>query len=271
MPTRLVNKPAKSSPRFRPSYNRTFMSMMRSAILAGAQSGWLRQNAPRFPFVRRTASRFMPGEQLPDALEAARLLAADGVATLVTHLGENISDEAEARAETQVYLDILDRIREMRLPCEPSVKLTQLGLDLSSSQCYGNLVRIVEHAGPETMVWIDMESSSYVDITLELFRRTRCRHPNVGVCLQAYLFRTEKDLSALMPLGPAIRLVKGAYQEPPDRAIPRKADVDANYLHLARALLGHQARQAGAKPAFATHDHELIQAINAVAVESAVP
>jgi proline dehydrogenase len=236
------------------------MNMMRSVLLAGAQSPWLRARAPRLPFVRRTASRFIPGETLDAALTAAAVLARTGIGTLVTHLGENITDAAEARNEALHYSDVQQRIRDSGLPTELSVKLTQLGLDLGATRCYENLERIVKNAG-EATVWIDMESSAYVDITLELYIRARSRYPNVGVCLQAYLYRTAKDLAALIPLGPSIRLVKGAYQEPAGIAFPRKVDVDANYLNIVRQLLGRQSQQAGLRAAFATHDSALIEQI----------
>jgi proline dehydrogenase len=149
----------------------------------------------------------------------------------------------------------------MDLGSEVSVKLTQLGLDLDKELCYSNLRKIIERAGRGSVVWIDMEASNYVDVTLELYRRARLAYPNVGVCLQAYLYRTKSDLAALMPLGPAIRLVKGAYNEPPDRAFPRKRDVDDNFLALTQQLLGDDARGAGVRAAIATHDRKLIRRI----------
>jgi proline dehydrogenase len=245
------------------------MNMLRSVLLAGAQSPWLRERAPRLPFVRRTASRFIPGETLDAALSAAGALARNGIGTLVTHLGENITDAAEARNEALHYGEVLERIRATGLPTELSIKLTQLGLDLGATRCYENLARIIENAGHAT-VWIDMESSAYVDITLELYRRARSRYPNVGVCLQAYLYRTAKDLAALTPLGPAIRLVKGAYQEPAAVAFPRKVDVAANYFNVARQLLGRQSQQAGLHAAFATHDSALIARITSHAQSTGV-
>src|SRR5205085_5121813 len=154
------------------------------------------------------------------------------------------------------------QIHECGLDAQISVKLTQLGVDISSSQCYMNLKRIIECAGENSTVWIDMESSQYVDITLELYRRARTAFPNVGVCLQAYLYRTARDIAALMPLAPAIRLVKGAYKEAAGVAYPRKKDVDENYLTLARALLGESSLRAGIRTAIATHDPILIHRIH---------
>ena len=237
------------------------MPLMRTVLLAASQNRWLRERAPRYRFARRTVTRFMPGETAEDALGAAQALQAHGISAVFTHLGENINEAPEALRVTDHYVALLDQIRTRGLNSEVSVKLTQLGLDLSSAQCYANLKRIIQHAGPESTVWIDMEASPYVDITLELYRRARTAFPNVGVCLQAYLYRTAKDIAALMPLGPAIRLVKGAYRESPSVAYPEKKDVDAQFFALARTLLGGPARRAGVRTAIATHDCELIRRI----------
>ncbi|HET9319056.1 MAG TPA: proline dehydrogenase family protein [Bryobacteraceae bacterium] len=241
------------------------MALVRSALLAASQSPWLRKRAPRLPFVRRTVSRFMPGETAEDALSAAQQLQAQGIATVFTELGENITDTSEAARVTEHYIALLDQIRARGLPSEVSVKLTQLGVDISSAQCYGNLKRIIQHAGERSTVWIDMEASPYVDITLELYRRARTAFPNVGVCLQAYLHRTAQDIAALMPLSPAIRLVKGAYKEPLSVAYARKEEVDESYFALTRRLLGEPARRAGVRTAIATHDCNLIRRITSFA------
>lgn len=237
------------------------MNIMRSMFLVGSQSRWLRERAPRYWFVRRTVSRFMPGENLEDALAAAVELKKRSMGTIFTQLGENVADAAEASAVCGHYLHVLDRVRQLDLGTEVSVKLTQLGLDLDPELCYGHLVSIIKKAGTGSTVWIDMEASHYVDVTLEMYRRARQAYPNVGVCLQAYLYRTAEDLAALVPLGPAIRLVKGAYNEPPDVAFPRKKDVDENYFELTLRLIGQQARQAGVRAAVATHDRRLINRI----------
>ena len=139
----------------------------------------------------------------------------------------------------------LERIREMGLAAEVSVKLTQLGLDLSAELCSANLKKIIEKASAPSVVWIDMEASNYVDATLDIYRRARQAYPNVGVCLQAYLYRTATDIASLIRLSPAIRLVKGAYKESPQVAFPRKKDVDENFFALARRMLvcGDSGRQ----------------------------
>jgi len=244
---------------------------MRRSILAASQSPWMREHAPRFGFMRRTVTRFMPGEDAQDALTAARGLAASGLRTVFTHLGENVALRSEAELVTQHYLSLIDRIRAAGLGTEISLKLTQLGLDLDPKFCYDNLSALLEHTPPEKTLWIDMEQSPYVDVTLELFRRARKSHANIGVCLQAYLFRTEKDLDSLIPMGTAIRLVKGAYNEPAEIAYPVKKDVDENFLHLAQRLLSPEARRARVRAVLATHDRSLIAKIIEWAASQGVP
>lgn len=235
--------------------------MMRSVFLACSQNRWLRERSPRYSFVRRAVSRFMPGETLDDALAAANKLKQSSIGTLLTLLGENVAEPAEATQVTEHYIAALKQIRDRELSTELSVKLTQLGLDLGKELCFENLKRIVEEAGEKSVVWIDMEASNYVDRTLEIFRRARLQNRNVGICLQAYLRRTEQDLASLIPLGVPIRLVKGAYLEPPHLVFPKKRDVDENYFRLSQQMLSPEARVAGLRGAFATHDLRLIQRI----------
>ena len=237
------------------------MGIMRGFFLFCSQNKWLRDRATRYGFVRRAVSRFMPGETVSDALAAAGNLQEQSIGTVLTFLGENVSDPAEAERVTAHYLDVLRRIGESGLRTEVSVKLTQLGLDLSPELCYANVKQIIEQAGAESVVWIDMEASNYVDATLELYRRARQSYPNVGICLQAYLYRTAKDVANIIPLGPAIRLVKGAYKEPANVALSRKKEVDENYFALSKQMLSGDARAAGLRAAFATHDRNLIQRI----------
>ena len=233
------------------------MGMMRSALLAGSQSVWLREHATRWPFVKRAVRKFMPGEELADALGVAKVLEASGIGTVVTKLGENVIDRAEASVMTGHYLETLDRAKAQGLKTEVSVKLTQMGLDLDLEFCYENLEKVVKAA--PNVVWIDMEYSHYVDSTLKLYRRALEKFENVGVCLQAYLYRTDDDLASLLPLKPAIRLVKGAYAESAEIAFPKKADVDENYFALSRKML-----DAGCRTVIATHDRSLIARIEAL-------
>ena len=232
---------------------------MRSFLLAASQNRWLRDHAAHYKFVRRSVSRFMPGETLDDALIAALTLRGKKIGTVFTRLGENISDRAEAQEVADHYLEVLERVRQKGLQTEISVKLTQLGLDLSSELCFGHLKAIIARAPKDSIVWIDMEASNYVDVTLEVYRRALGEFPNVGLCLQAYLHRTKDDLQQLLPLRPSIRLVKGAYMEPPEIAFPRKSDVDANYLALGKELLKAKREKACPRVAFATHDTGMIR------------
>ena len=238
------------------------MGLMRSALLMASQNSWLREKAPRYKFIRRSVERFLPGESLDDALAAARRLADARIGTLLTHLGENVTDPAEAEGVTNHYLEVLGRIRTAGLPSEISVKLTQLGLDLDAGICYGNLAKLIAYSPPEKTVWVDMEQSPYVDATLDIYRKARREYSNVGVCVQAYLYRTEKDLASLIDAGAAVRLVKGAYNEPSEIAYPKKVDVDQNYSRLAQMLLSLEARRRNVRAALATHDAKLIARIS---------
>jgi proline dehydrogenase len=246
------------------------MGISRNILLAAAQSKWLRERATRYHFVRRTVSRFMPGEELDDAVAAARDFQRHSMATVFTHLGENVTRPDEVEKVAQHYLAVLDLIQALQLPTEISVKLTQLGLDLDSDTCYANLQKLIERACATSTVWIDMEASPYVDATLKLYRRARTAYPNVGVCLQAYLYRTTDDLAQLISLGPAIRLVKGAYREPASIAFGRKKDVDENFFALTKTLLGEEARRAGVRAAIATHDVNLIRRIQELSASMGV-
>src|SRR6476660_4836150 len=227
------------------------MSIARKTLLALSTNAWLREHATKTAFVRRAVSAFMPGERLEDAIAAAAVQQDQGVGTIFTRLGENLTRLDEAEEVTTHYLDVLDRVERAGLRAQISVKPTQLGLDLDKELCFRNLQRADARAN---FVWIDMESSPYVDPTLDLFRRARAQSPHVGIALQAYLHRTAKDVEALVPLGAAIRLVKGAYLEPASVAFPKKADVDSNFYTLACRLLQDDAQRAGGLLHIATHD-----------------
>ncbi len=239
------------------------MSLLKSVLLSASKSRWLRERAVRYPFVRRAVSRFMPGERADDALSASRAL---GVGTVLTRLGENLVSAPEADRVAKHYLDVLDRVHAERLDVEISVKLTQLGLDFSREECEAHLHALAERARSQNnWVWVDMESTAYTDVTLEIYRRLRARFPNTGVCVQSYLYRTAADVESLIALGSGIRLVKGAYREPPDKAYPKKADVDASYFRLAERLLSAGAREKRVRAIFGTHDPALIRRIEGLA------
>jgi proline dehydrogenase len=236
-----------------------FVSAFRSILLAGSENRWLRERATKYRFVRRAVSRFMPGETFDEALEASRALC---VGTVLTQLGENLSSLEEAKEVTRHYQTVLEKVHESKLDVEISVKPTQLGLDFSPEACFENLHTLLERARAlGNWVWVDMESAAYTDATLDIFRRARSAFPNTGLCLQSYLYRTAADLETLLPLGAGIRLVKGAYREPPEKAFPEKKDVDENYFRLAQRLLSQEARAKGVRAIFGTHDPVLIRRI----------
>jgi proline dehydrogenase len=248
------------------------VSIARKALLALSTNVWLRERATRTAFVRRSVSKFMPGERIEDAMAAAAAQQAGGIGTIFTKLGENLTRVAEAEDVTVHYLDVLDRVKAAGLDAQISVKPTQLGLDLDRELCYRNLQRLVDRAAAtNNFVWIDMESSPYVDPTLDLFRRTRVRSPLIGIAIQAYLHRTSADIESLLPLGPAVRLVKGAYLEPPEVAFPKKSDVDENYYRLACRMLQPDAQKSGTLLHIATHDPVLVERMNAYIDQHQVP
>jgi proline dehydrogenase len=186
----------------------------------------------------------------------------DGLATVLTQLGENVTDAAGAEAVRGHYAEVLARIQGDRLNSDLSVKPTQLGLDVDLDRCHENLRAIVDRAFRQgTRVWIDMEQHACLDRTLTIYRRLLSDFPNVGVCLQAYLYRTKDDLQSLLPLGGGIRLVKGAYREAATVAYPKKSDVDANFLALARQMIEAARHISSARPVFGTHDRTILDAI----------
>ena len=237
------------------------MAFGRSILLAAARSRRLNDFALRSAFVKRATQTFMPGEHVGDALEAGARIAASGRGLIFTQLGEAITSADGAVAVRDHYLQLFDQIRAMGLPAQVSVKPTQLGLDLSLAECERHLLALAARAEETgSALWLDMEDSSYVDRTLQLYATLRKRHVATGVALQAYLHRTPEDLSRLMPLAPMIRLVKGAYDEPSKVAFPKKSDTDRAYYELASQMLDG-ARTGTCSPVFGTHDLALVDRI----------
>jgi len=238
---------------------------VRSTLLWASTNPWLARRLPTWYFTRRAVRRFMPGEDLEDALAAAAALAGDGLSTIVTQLGENVADEAAVSDVASHYEHAVRRVHEAGLDCQLSVKPTQLGLDLGEDLCLEAHRRLARVAmATNNMLWIDMESSAYTDATLRLYRTLRRDHANVGLCLQANLRRTSQDLARLLPLTPSIRLVKGAYAEPAAVAFTGRREVDEAYLHLAEQLL-RQEDEEGVVTGIATHDVPLIRRITRAA------
>jgi proline dehydrogenase len=228
--------------------------MFRRAILAATTNPAISRFVRRYG-MRMGAGRFVAGETFDECVSVLRGLNQQGLVTNTTLLGEGVRDEATARAVTEQYLAILERIAAERLQTRIALKLTHLGLDLGEEIAYANLTRIVRRAAElENFIRIDMEESARVDATLRIYRRLRADgHENVGTVLQSYLYRTARDLEELLPLKPNLRLVKGAYLEPLSVAFPRKSDVDANYIRLAERMLSE-----GGYSAIATHDQRII-------------
>ncbi len=236
---------------------------MRRVFLWAARNAWLKEHLPGLPFMRRAVRRFMPGETLESALDAAAPLQTAGIATMYTRLGENLTSLDEADAVADHYIEVLDQIRARGLDGEVSVKPTQLGLDEDEDWTLQHLTRLAEKAAETgSYLWIDMEGSAYVEATIQLYERLRATHANTGICLQAYLKRTAADIERLRPLDPAIRLVKGAYDEPADIAYRDKRRVDSNYLGLAVSFL-LEGRGRPIRLGLGTHDVELIEQIAA--------
>jgi proline dehydrogenase len=244
---------------------------VRTILLWMARNPWLKERVPRLRFVRKAVRRFMPGEDVEAAFAAALPLAAAGQGILFTRLGENLSAIGEADEVAAHYHAILDRNASLARPVELSVKPTQLGLDIDEAACLRHLDGLAARADAAgTWLWLDMESSAYVERTLVLYERLKAAHANVGICLQAYLRRTPADLRRLLPLKPAVRLVKGAYDEPAAVAWRRGTEVDGSY-QAAALVLADAARDGGARLALGTHDGALIERIAEFATAAGVP
>jgi len=213
---------------------------------------------------RSFARRFIAGERVEDAIAAARALQAKGLLLTLDYLGESVATTDQAAAATREYMRLMDDIVAADIERNVSVKLTQLGLAIDRATCVDNMRRILEPARQHGFfVRIDMENSPYTDVTLEVFETLwNLEYRNIGVVLQSYLFRTERDLRRMNELNARVRLVKGAYREPASVAYQQKADVDAAYIRQMRLLLDH-----GTYPAFATHDVALLNEIKAYAAE----
>jgi proline dehydrogenase len=243
------------------------LSVLRKAILAAAESPGLQRFVQRYGF-RLGAARFVAGESLDAAVPVLRRLNDSGLLTNTTLLGEGVRDEEEAAAVVAAYRELLDRIRAESLRTNVALKLTHLGLAIDEELAARNLAELVEHAASVgNFVRIDMEESARVDATLRIYRGLReAGRDNVGAVLQSYLYRSEDDLAALLPLAPNLRLVKGAYLEPADVAYPEKHDVDAAYVRLMETCLAGDGFTA-----IATHDEALIEHAIAFTREHGIP
>jgi proline dehydrogenase len=227
-----------------------------------SENKFMKERIPKMGFVRKAVKKFMPGETEEAAIETAFEYSKIGISSVFTKLGENITQLSEAVAVRDHYLQLIDKIAEKNLDVEISVKLTQLGFDLSEEKTYNNFIAIVKKANEKlgNSVFIDMEGSLYTQRTIDFYKKCKKDFDNVGLCVQAYLFRTEKDIEELLSFNPLIRIVKGAYKEPHNLVFKEKSKVDDNFFKLAINLLV-ESRQKNIRPIFATHDEKLINRI----------
>jgi len=230
------------------------MSIGKKILLWASKNEWLRYHVPKMKFVQKAVKRFMPGTTADDAIAATRDLLKQGIPTTFTHLGENISSIEEAKVNIQHYLDLLDKIHNEKIDIEISLKLTHIGFDLSFDKTIELFASICKKANNyNNNVFIDIEDSSYVDKTIEFYKEIKKDYKNVGLCLQAYLYRTLDDIKGMIEINPWIRLVKGAYKEPSAVAFPKMQEVNDNFMTLSKYLLS-QTQERGIRVAYGTHD-----------------
>ena len=239
--------------------------MLRNSLLWASTNPFLAERLPRYRFVQKATKRFMPGEDFADATAEAEKLRAKGITTTTTLLGENLNSLDEADGVVRHYQEDLRRIEELGLDMEISVKPTQIGLDFGVEEARSRLRQLA--ASTASLVWVDMEGSEYVDRTLDIFRSVKEEQGNVGLCVQSYLRRTAGDVEALLPLDPAIRIVKGAYNEPESVAFPKKADVDRSFVTLTHTLLRASKNGGQGRVVLGTHDPAMIGETTRIAFE----
>lgn len=244
--------------------------MLRQFFIALSESKGLRAIAERSPMGKRASSRFVAGTQLHDIMRVTEQMNSMGIAVTMDVLGENVTNEQEARESMAAYHQMLDEITARKLNANVSVKLTHVGFDIDQHMCKELVCGLVRHAADlKNFVRIDMEGSPYTQKTLDLVKELHsATEPAdaVGVVIQTYLYRSEKDVEDLCSRGIRIRLCKGAYKEPADIAFPKKKDVDANYVKLAKMLM-----KSGLFHGIATHDEQIIQELITFAKQERIP
>ena len=248
--------------------------MLRSALLYLSEAEWAKDLITNFFVARRVARRFVAGETLDDALAAIKKLNAQGLDVTLDYLGESVESEQDAARAVEQYLLTLDAIHTHNVRATVSLKLTQLGLNISEGICISNMRQILEKAATiGNHVTIDMESTEYTDRTLRVFRTLREGYgfTNLGTVIQAYLYRSTDDMDALHQEGAFVRLCKGAYKEPPDRAFPEKADVDTNFVNIMKAYVSNSAAETGAYLGIASHDARIIDTMRDYATTAPIP
>lgn len=242
--------------------------LSRSVLLSLANSKKMENMVRKNALSSRIASRFVAGETIEQVTEPVRALNKQGLTATLDLLGESVNSEAEVAVTVDTYLRLFQQIRRENLNANVSLKLTALGIDISDEMAYRNMERLLDAAGSDQFVRIDMEGSDYTQRTLDLFTRlwnSPAAYRNAGVVIQSYLRRSADDIAMLNTMGARVRLCKGAYKESPEVAFPDKADVDSNYIALSKMLLQH-----GNYPGIATHDPKMIDAVKAFAKENAI-
>ena len=257
--------------------------MLRSFLIYLSKAAWAQNMVTSWKFAWRTASRFVAGTKIEDAIRAIRELNVKNINVTLDHLGENTSTPEEASEATSEILNTLDEIKRDGVRANVSIKLTQIGLALDEKLCVENLERIFSRAKDHgNFIRVDMEDTPYTDKTLNLFSQMQKKgYQGVGIVLQSYLYRTEADARKLLEDKTPIRLVKGAYQEPADKAFPKKADVDANYDLLTKIMIDAALAASSPKisdnglfppvPAIATHDEKRIEFAKQYAAKVGLP
>ncbi|AJY76814.1 proline dehydrogenase family protein [Paenibacillus beijingensis] len=243
------------------------MSVMRSILLQMSQNKTATRAARKYG-LRMGAERFVAGETLEAAIKKVRELNGLGLMATLDHLGEFVSSESEANAAAKDVVRAIEDIGSTGVNSNVSVKLTQLGLDISYELCRNNMRTIVSKAKQlGNFIRIDMEDYTRNEPAITMFKELRAEFGcHVGIVLQAYLYKTESDMERLHPLAPNYRLVKGAYQESSDVAFPFKVDVDHNFIHIIEKQL-----QSGHYAAIATHDEQIINHVKAYASKNGIP
>jgi proline dehydrogenase len=230
--------------------------MLKDTLLYLAQNQQVHDFVVHNKATRSVSRRFVAGEKLEEAVQATRVLNQRGMQVALDHLGENVSDDREARAAAQDYIRALDVIEKTGIDANISIKLTALGLDISQELCEQNVRTILEHARDAGIfVCIDMEGSAYTEQTIDITLRMHEQFEHVGTVIQSYLYRSRKDVEQLIAQGVRMRLVKGAYKEPKTVAFQSKSEVDSHYVQLMMLLLAR-----GNFPAIASHDEAIIAA-----------
>ncbi len=238
------------------------MNISRSILLWMSENGFLKREIPKLKFVQKAIKKFLPGETEHEAINEAIKLLNEKIGITFTKLGENITQISEAENVKNHYLHLIELIKNNNLNIELSVKLTQLGFDLSEEKCLSYCKELADNVKNKlaNTLFIDMEGSAYTQRTINFYNNLRSSNENVGLCLQAYLYRTESDLKNLLKENTKIRLVKGAYREAKEIAFPKKLDVDKNYLELSKILL-KSISDKNTRVIFGTHDDNLIEKI----------